>query len=102
VPAEEYLGRHPEVGADAEAAVDLIFNEFLLREQQGEGPSAEEYLRRFPEHAEALGAQIDFHRAMREGPPAPMGLEPGEVTFSEAGAAPPGAQGPHPAWHPRG
>src|SRR5262245_34512214 len=29
VATEDYLRRHPEIEADAEAAVDLIFNEFL-------------------------------------------------------------------------
>src|SRR5688572_25131697 len=48
VPAEDYLARHPPAATDPEAAVDLIFNEFRLREQAGERPGKEEYLRRFP------------------------------------------------------
>src|SRR5262245_7163413 len=36
--AETYLQRHPAVRASPEAAVDLIFNEFLLRERLGERP----------------------------------------------------------------
>ena len=58
--AESYLDRHPELRADPEAAVDLIFNEFLLREQLGESPSIEEYRQRFPEHAKTLLAQIEM------------------------------------------
>jgi hypothetical protein len=68
LPAEDYLERHADVRANAEAAVDLIFNEFLLREQRGEGPTAEEYLQRFPHHAEVLGPQIDLHRALAADP----------------------------------
>src|SRR5262249_59842549 len=51
VPAEDYLRRHPPVAADPHAGGDLIYGEFLLREQLGERPTADEYARRFPEHA---------------------------------------------------
>ena len=44
VPAEAYLRRHPAVAADAEAALDLIFNEFLLRGQCGDPPALDEFL----------------------------------------------------------
>src|SRR5262249_2792700 len=64
VPAEHYLGVHPELRGDPEAAVDLSFNEFRLREGLGERPGKEESLRRFPEHAVTLAQQIDLHRAM--------------------------------------
>jgi hypothetical protein len=64
VPAESYLERHPGVRADGEAVVDLIFNEFLLREQLGERPNAAEFLRRFPDCADVLGPQIELHRAL--------------------------------------
>ncbi len=67
VPAEEYLRRHPAVAADPELAVDLIFNELLLREARGENPDPDECARRFPEHANLLRAQIELHRAMSAG-----------------------------------
>jgi serine/threonine-protein kinase len=70
VPVEDYLARHPGLRADPEAALDLIFNEFLLREQLGERRSAEEFLRRFPQHAATLAEQIQLHRAMEAGPSA--------------------------------
>jgi serine/threonine protein kinase len=62
--AEEYLGQHPAVAQDAEAALDLIYNEFVLREQQGDRPTIDEYVARFPEHAAALRAQIGVHQAL--------------------------------------
>src|SRR5262249_17097044 len=43
VPAERYLSAHPELRADPEAALDLIFNEYLLLAQQGEQPDPEEF-----------------------------------------------------------
>jgi serine/threonine protein kinase len=71
VPAEHYLQRHPALVADPEAALDLIFNEFLLRERLGEAPDAAEYRRRFPEFAEPLQAQISLHRALAGAPTLP-------------------------------
>ncbi len=62
--AETYLQQHPQVRADPEAVLDLIFNEFLLRERLGERPGPEEYRRRFPEHAAVIEQQIDLHRAL--------------------------------------
>src|SRR5262249_59476908 len=67
VPAEDYLTRHPQLRAEPSLALDLIFNEYLLREQQGERATTEEFLRRFPRHAATLAAQIQLHRAMEAG-----------------------------------
>jgi WD40 repeat protein len=64
VPAEAYLQRHPSVADDAEASLDLIFNEFLVRGRCGDSPTLDEFLARFPEHAEMLRAQIELHRAV--------------------------------------
>src|SRR5262245_38718374 len=46
-PAEEYLNAVPLLRSDAEAAVTVVYNEFLLSE--GCGAGEEELLRRFPE-----------------------------------------------------
>ena len=62
--AESYLGRYPDVGADEEAAVDIIFHEFLLRERLGEQPQSQEYVERFPAYADVLQCQIAFQRAL--------------------------------------
>src|SRR5262249_41661488 len=51
VSAEAFLQQFPDLQADPDLAVDLIFNEFLLREKLGQQPEPEEYLRRFPSHA---------------------------------------------------
>jgi serine/threonine-protein kinase len=66
--AEGYLARHPEIATDSENAIDVIFNEYLLREQSDGLPDAEEFLRRFPEHGDVLRAQIELHRAVASGP----------------------------------
>jgi serine/threonine-protein kinase len=81
IAAENYLGRHPEVRADPEAAIDLIFNEFLLRERLGERPGLDEYLRRFPEYAAVLEPQIGLHRALGSASPTlSAGPAPSETT----------------------
>src|SRR5262249_9782935 len=64
VPAEEYLERHPALRADPEGAVDLVYGEYLLREGVGEQPEWAEYLRRFPQYADVLRAQVELHRAL--------------------------------------
>ena len=64
VCAEEYLAQHPGIRAEPEYALDLVYSEFLLREEMGEQPALEEYAQRFPDHAEALRVQVELHRAM--------------------------------------
>ncbi len=74
--AESYLERYPAVRADPDCALDLVYNEFLVREQHGDHPTLEEYLRRFPAYAEVLKPQIQLHMAMggAEGEPDPPTL----------------------------
>ena len=69
--AEDYFARHPAVGADREAALVLVYGEFLVREERGEKPSPGEYLARFPQCAAGLGRQLDFHVAVEEASPTP-------------------------------
>ena len=61
VPAERYLDAFPAARDHSEAAIDLIFAEYLLREERGEQPPLEESLRRFPEHADEFKLQIELH-----------------------------------------
>jgi eukaryotic-like serine/threonine-protein kinase len=64
VVAEHYLRRYPDLGTSEEAAVDIIFNEFRLRDRLGENPQLQEYVDRFPAYAEILASQIAFNRAL--------------------------------------
>jgi WD40 repeat protein/Tfp pilus assembly protein PilF len=66
IPAESYLDRFPNVRADPERAIDVVFAEYLLREQLGQSPTASEYGRRFPEYARPLALQFELHRAMHD------------------------------------
>src|SRR5438105_4646182 len=67
VPAERYLQDHPELHANPDGAIDLIFNEYLLREKEGERPAPSEFTQRFPTYAAVLQAQIELHQALAAG-----------------------------------
>jgi serine/threonine protein kinase/WD40 repeat protein len=66
VPAENYLQRFADLQVDAERALELIYGEYLLREEMGEAPPAEEYLQRFPQYAERLEEQFRLHRLLAQ------------------------------------
>src|SRR5436190_645304 len=65
VPVETYLQQVPQLAADPEALLDLIFSEVLLREELGEPPDVEEYVRRFPRQEASLRLQFDVCKAFR-------------------------------------
>jgi len=70
LPAEDYLRRFPAAAADPEAALDVIHNEYLLRERHATAPDLEAFVGRFPAHAETLRLQIDLHRGLATPRPA--------------------------------
>ena len=99
VPAEWYLGRFPDFAEDDDLAIDLVFSEYLLREEAGEAPDLAEYAARFPRFASVLALQADFHKALDTAasrpaarlsgptPQAPDGLEiPGYEVIRELGS----------------
>src|SRR6185312_14303442 len=64
IPAAAYLQGYPALQADGELALDLIWSEFLLREDLGERPDLEEYLRAYPAYGTALRRQHEVHRGL--------------------------------------
>jgi tetratricopeptide (TPR) repeat protein len=62
IQVEAYLQERPTLRDAAEAVLDLVYNEIVLREERGETPQLEEYLRRFPQYANDLRLQFDVHR----------------------------------------
>ncbi len=62
---EAFLAEHPSLAADAYAAVDVIYHEFVIRLARGESPTPEEYLKRFPAWADALLRQFAVDEALR-------------------------------------
>lgn len=60
VPVEEYLRYYPNLQKTPEA-FSLVYGEFLLREELGEGPALTEYQERFPHFASQLEQQVQLH-----------------------------------------
>jgi tetratricopeptide (TPR) repeat protein len=79
VPAEKYLQTYSILKTDPDQALVLIYGEFVLRQQLGESPTLDEYLQRFPDWAERLRQQDEFHRAV-EGV---SWLDPGDTALPE-------------------
>jgi WD40 repeat protein len=66
VAADEYLERYPDLAADPEKAVEIIYKEYCVRNSLGEVPSPEAYYRRFPQWQEHLADQFDMHALLKE------------------------------------
>jgi hypothetical protein len=62
--SEDCLQQFAVVRGDSEAAVNLIYQEYCLRVEQGEKPSREAFLRRFPDHADRLLVQFQLRSAI--------------------------------------
>ena len=54
----------PEI-KDPDDLLDLIYHEVLIREEFGENPTIDEYLRRFPRFAGQLRDQFEVHLALK-------------------------------------
>jgi hypothetical protein len=63
-PIEEFLSRPGGLSEDADAVVDLVYQEFVIRRLRGESPEPAEYLLRFPAWSEALIRQFAVDEAM--------------------------------------
>jgi tRNA A-37 threonylcarbamoyl transferase component Bud32 len=61
---ETYFEQNPALAQDEEAAIDLIYCEFLLRAEGGEAPRPEEYVARFPRYAQRLQFLLAFDEAV--------------------------------------
>jgi tetratricopeptide (TPR) repeat protein len=68
-PVEAFLERHPGLIDRPEEALDLIYQEIVLREEAGQSPRLEEYQRRFPRWAAQLADQFEVHRAIESSGP---------------------------------
>ena len=75
--AEEFLARHPELGA--EAAIRLIYEEVSLRHEVGLPVDPAEIACRFPQWHQELDVLLDFQQLMESKPTAPAFPCEGEV-----------------------
>jgi WD40 repeat protein len=83
---ERLLERLPATAADPEVVLDLIYNEFLLRQEAGADPQAADYVLRFPHLAAQLDVLFLVDRAVAEPDQVPT------VTLSQM----PASSGPAP------
>jgi WD40 repeat protein len=72
VTAERYLNDHPDLETAPEYAIDLVYSEYLIREQLGERPQTVEYLARFPRFAAQLARQFALHDELESAPVAAL------------------------------
>ncbi len=103
LPAEHYLAAHSAAAADEEAAFDVIYAEFDLRENTGEAVDPDEFFRRFPQFSSHLRAQLGVRNALLDSHAAPtvagpareapdrdgVGSPPDGPTWPAAAPAPP-------------
>src|SRR5262249_9860149 len=64
VRVETYLDAVPALRDNRDQLLDLIFAEYLLRDESGQRPAAEEYFRRFPQYAQELKLQFELNQAL--------------------------------------
>jgi serine/threonine protein kinase len=64
VRLEVLLATRGDLSGDTDAILDLIYSEVLLREEHGERPAEQEYLRRFPQLTEALRRLFAVHEGL--------------------------------------
>ncbi len=89
VRVEDLLVGNPALIATPEALLDVVYGEFLLREEQGEEVRLDEYADRFPSIFEDLRRQIELHHAVNA---LPHALSPVETHAVHSQATMPGDQ----------
>src|SRR5947209_2192464 len=58
---EEFLAADPTIGSDMDAVLELLYTEFIVREQIGEQPRPQEWLDRFPQWRAELAELFEVH-----------------------------------------
>jgi len=76
--AETWIQRDPQIAAQPEVAVRLIYEEVCLREEQGEPIDSQEYYSRFPQWRDQLQVLLNCHRFVESEEPAPTFPSAGE------------------------
>jgi serine/threonine protein kinase/Flp pilus assembly protein TadD len=58
---EDCLAVYPELAADSDATLEILYFEYVMREEMGEALSAEDWYRRFPEQQVPLKKILQIH-----------------------------------------
>jgi WD40 repeat protein len=89
LPAETYFQWWPALLGDQEAALELVYGEYVLREDLGQAPALADYVKRFPQFAARLRQQFELHRALAEADePLTIGPAAGETEGPEEAPRP--------------
>jgi serine/threonine protein kinase len=76
LPAETYFERFPVLRDNNELALDVVYQEYVLRGEAGEVYPTDKYLVRFPDLAERLAMQFELDSALGDGvSPATVGAQ---------------------------
>jgi WD40 repeat protein len=85
VLVETYLASSPGLRIETEQLLELIEHEIVLREECGETPQLEEYLRRFPDLERDLRLHFEVYSALtRAGPAGPVARQPAPELKTDA------------------
>src|SRR6187401_2528217 len=64
VPVEKLVEEQPALLDHAGPVLELLYHEMLLREERGQPPILDDFLRRFPQFAPDLRMQFEVHAAL--------------------------------------
>ena len=62
--AEELLVAYPAVAADTDAALELVYTEYVVRDQMGQKPTPDEWYERFPQYRADLEQMFEVHNEL--------------------------------------
>ena len=62
--AEDLLAEYPDLAEDPESALELIYTEYVLREELGQRPDVAEFIKRFPDRRPDLAELFQVHDAL--------------------------------------
>jgi serine/threonine protein kinase len=63
-PSEEFLDDYPDLAANPESAVRLIYEEICIRQEEGEHVSSGEFVRRFPQWKNQIEVLLGCHNLL--------------------------------------
>ena len=95
--AEEFLASDPEIGSDTDAVLELLYTEFIVREQLGEKPRPEAWIERFPQWRVELAQLFEVHAQVDGGDTlrARLSGTQGDAASRTSGNEPSGADHDH-------
>lgn len=74
--SESILADHPELAEDAEKAIDVIYTEYVTREELGQNPAGKELCQRFPQWSSRLERLLDIDAALGDVKPEALTIQP--------------------------